>query len=78
VPPAPTGGGLAPVDRKRFGIEEFRGEMTLDRMRQAVGIRDHALARGEGPLGCLDQAVNVIETLGLRDAQALEQREDDQ
>ncbi len=43
-----------------------------------VGIGDETIAHAEGALGRFDQAVDVLETLGLRDAQAIEQREDHQ
>ncbi len=82
MPPSPAGTGqraaLPAIDRKRLGVEELGIEVAIDRMRQIIGIGDHSVADAEGPLGRFDQPVDVIETLTLRDAQALEQRENDQ
>ena len=47
-------------------------------MSQIIGIGDRSIAHREGPLGRFDEPVDVIETLTLRHAQALEQRKNDQ
>jgi hypothetical protein len=70
--------GLAAVDLARFGIEKFRLEVAIERMRQVRGIGDDAVAHAEGALGRLDQAVHVLEAFAARHAQALEQRQDHQ
>ena len=70
--------GLAAIDPARFAIEKPGVEIALDRLLDAIGIGHDAIAHREGPLGRLDQPVQVIEALGLRRAQALEQRENDQ
>ena len=43
-----------------------------------VRIGDGAVAHAKGALGGFDQAVDVLEALGLADAQAIEQRQDHQ
>src|SRR5450759_2713826 len=49
-------------------------EIAVDLIR----IGDKTVAHAEGPLSGFDQAVDVLETLRLSDAQTIEQSEDDQ
>ena len=70
--------GLAAIDPARFAIEKPGVEVALDRLLDAIGIGHDAIAHREGPLGRLDQPVQVIKALAVRRAQALEQRENDQ
>src|SRR5262249_35420938 len=72
------GCGLAAVDRQTLAVEERRREIPIDRMRQTIGIGDHAVAHSKRALGRFNEPVHMVEALALRDAQALEQREDDQ
>ena len=69
---------LAAVDLRGLGFEEGAIEKALGRRRQAGGIGDDAVAHAKRPLGRLDQPVDVLEAFRLRDAKALEQRQDDE
>ena len=58
--------GLAAIDPARFAIEKPGVEVALDRLLDAIGIGHDAIARREGPLGRLDQPVQVIKALAVR------------
>ena len=69
---------LAAIDGQNLAVEERRREIAIDGLRQAIGIRDHPVARGKGPFRRFDEPVHVVESLTLWNAQAREQREDEQ
>ena len=70
--------GLAAIDGQSLAVEERRREIAIDGLRQAIGIRDHPVARGKGPLCRFDEPVHVVESLTVWNAHAREQREDEQ
>ena len=82
VSPSPSGAGqraaflpsiFSASASRNAGVEEL-----IEIGGDPVGVGDDAVAHAEGALGRLDQAVDVLEAFGLRDAQAVEQRKDDQ
>ena len=66
------------IDLARLRVEKAGIEITLDGMRQALGIADDAIAHAQRMLGRLDEAVDVLETLRLQDPQTREQRKNNQ
>ena len=69
--------GLACVDLGRFGVEESWRQILIEIGSDLVGIGDDTVAHAKGALGRFDNAVDVFEAFRLRDAQTIEQREDD-
>ncbi len=80
--PLPGGAGHGAALRRSIfcdlDVEELGFEKRCDRLRQPVGIGDDAVADAERALGRLDQAMDMVEALGLGDAQPRKQAEDDE
>ena len=82
VSPSPGGAGhfaalrgsILSASASRKAGERKRCEIAGD----LVGIGDDAVAHPEGALGGFHDAVDVLEAFGLLDAQAVEQRQDDE
>ena len=82
VSPSPGGAGHFAALRRSIlsasASRNFASRKSRRRMRQPRRIGDDAVAHAERALGRLDEAMRELEALGLADAQALVQREDDE
>ncbi len=71
-------GSARAVDLGGQAVEGLRAEQVFGRDRHIPGIGDMGVAHQEGAFGRLDRAVHVIEAVGLRDTQPVEQPQQDQ